>query len=60
MMDRFTASAVCLIVGLSLIVLGVADVAASASVMVIAGAALVLAPLLASVTDRRRSRRPAC
>jgi multisubunit Na+/H+ antiporter MnhG subunit len=59
MMDRFTASAVCLIVGLSLIVLGVADVAASASVMVIAGAALVLAPLLASVTDRRRARRPA-
>jgi multisubunit Na+/H+ antiporter MnhG subunit len=60
MMDRFTASAVCLIVGLSLIVLGVADVAGSASVLVIAGAALVLAPLLASVTDRRRSRRPAC
>jgi multisubunit Na+/H+ antiporter MnhG subunit len=59
-MDRFTAAAVCLIVGLSLIVLGVADVAASASVLVIAGAALVLAPLVASVTDRRRSRRPAC
>jgi hypothetical protein len=59
-MDRFTASAVCLLIGLPLIVLGVADVAASAGVSVIVGAALVLAPLVASVTERRRSRRPAC
>jgi hypothetical protein len=59
-MDRFTASAVCLLIGLPLIVLGVADVAASADVSVIVGAALVLAPLVASVTERRRSRRPAC
>jgi len=59
-MDRFTASAISLLVGLSLIVLGVADVAASASVSVIAGAALVLAPLVVSVTDRRRSGRPGC
>jgi hypothetical protein len=59
-MDRFSASAVCLLVGLSLIVLGVADVAGSPSVSVIVGAALVLAALVASVTNRRRSRRPSC
>jgi hypothetical protein len=58
-MDRFTASAVCLLTGLSLIVLGVADVAESASVSVIVGAVLVLAALVASVTDRRRPWRPA-
>jgi hypothetical protein len=38
----------------------VADVAGSAGVSVIVGAVLALAPLVASVTDRRRSRRPAC
>jgi hypothetical protein len=59
-MDRFSASAVSLLVGLSLIVLGVADVAGSASVLVIAGAALVLAPLVASLTDGRGRGRRAC
>jgi hypothetical protein len=60
-MDRFSASAVSLLVGLTLIVLGVADVAGSAGVFVIVGAALVLAPLAASVADRRRvGRRPTC
>jgi hypothetical protein len=59
-MDRFSVSAVSLLVGLSLIVLGLADVAGSASVSVIVGAALVLAPLAASVADRRRGGRPTC
>jgi hypothetical protein len=59
-MDRFTASAIPLLVGLALIVLGIADVAASASASLIVGAALVLAPLIASVADRRRGGRPAC
>jgi hypothetical protein len=59
-MDRFSVSAVSLLVGLSLIVLGVADVAGSASVLVIVGGALVLAPLAASVADRRRGGRPTC
>jgi hypothetical protein len=59
-MDRFSVSAVSLVVGLSLIVLGVADVAGSASVALIAGAALVLAPLVVSVADRRGRRRPTC
>jgi hypothetical protein len=57
-MDRFSLSAVSLLVGLGLIVLGVADVAGSASVSLIVGAALVLAPLAVSVADRRRRRRP--
>ena len=59
-MDRFSASAVSLLVGLSLIVLGLADVADNASVAVIVGAALVLAPLVASVADRRGEGRRAC
>jgi succinate-acetate transporter protein len=59
-MDRFTASAIALLVGLTLIVLGIADVAGSASVLVVAGAVLVLAPLIASFADRRGRRRPAC
>jgi hypothetical protein len=59
-MDRFSVSAVSLLIGLCLIVLGVADVGGSASVSVIVGAALVLAPLVASVADRRRRGRPTC
>jgi hypothetical protein len=59
-MDRFSASAVSLLVGLSLIVLGVADVAGNATVLVIGGAALVLAPLVASVVDARSGRRTTC
>jgi hypothetical protein len=59
-MDRFSASAISLLVGLSLIVLGVADVAGNATVLVIAGAALVLAPLVASVVDARSGRETAC
>jgi hypothetical protein len=59
-MDRFSLSAVSLLVGLGLIVLGVADVAGSASVSLIVGAALVLAPLAVSVADRRRRGRPTC
>jgi hypothetical protein len=58
-MDRFTTSALALLVGLALIVLGIADVAGNSSVSLIVGAALVLAPLVASVADRRRARRPA-
>jgi Flp pilus assembly protein TadB len=60
MMDRFTASALALLAGLGLIVVGLADVAGSATVSVIVGGALVLASLVASVADRRRGRRPAC
>jgi hypothetical protein len=60
MMDRFTTSALALLAGLGLIVVGLADVAGSASVSVIVGAALVLAPLAASVADRRRGGRPTC
>jgi hypothetical protein len=40
--------------------LGLADVDGSASVSVIVGAALVLAPLLASLADQRRDGRRAC
>jgi hypothetical protein len=58
-MDRFSASALALLVGLGLIVLGLADVAGSASVAVIVGGALALAPLVASVADRRREGRRA-
>jgi hypothetical protein len=60
MMDRFTASALALLVGLGLIVVGLADVAGSATVSVIVGGALVLASLVVSVADRHRGRRPAC
>jgi len=59
-MDRFSASAASLLVGVSLIVLGLADVAGSANVSVIVGGALILAPLLASVADRRREGRQPC
>jgi hypothetical protein len=59
-MDPFTASALSLLVGLALIVLGIVDVAGSASASWIVGALLVLAPLVASVADRRRGGRPAC
>lgn len=56
-MDRFTASALCLLVGLTLIVLGIADVGSSSDVMVIVGAALVLAPLGASFAPPNRTER---
>jgi hypothetical protein len=59
-MDRFTTSALSLLVGLSLIVLGLADVAGNTSVAVIVGAVLVLAPLVASVADRRSEGQRAC
>ena len=59
-MDRFTASALAFLAGLGLIVVGVTDVAGSATVPVIVGGALVLAPLVASVADRRHRKRPAC
>jgi hypothetical protein len=59
-MDRFTSSAVSLLVGVCLIVLGVAGVASSAAAVVFAGAALVLAPLVASVAIGGRRRGPAC
>jgi hypothetical protein len=57
-MDRFSVSAISLLVGLALIVLGTADVGASSSVSLIVGAALVLAPLLASIADQCRAGRP--
>jgi hypothetical protein len=60
MMDRCTASALALLAGLGLIVVGLTDVAGSATVSVIVGGALVLASLVASVADRHRGRRPAC
>jgi len=60
MMDRFTASALALLAGLGLIVVGLADVAGSATVSVIVGGALVLASLVASVADRHRRSGPAC
>jgi hypothetical protein len=60
MMGHFTASALALLAGLALIVVGLADVPGSATVAVIVGGALVLAPLVASVADRHRGRRPAC
>jgi hypothetical protein len=59
-MDRFTASALALLAGLGLIVVGLADVAGNGTVSVIVGGALVLAPLIASVADRHRGKRPAC
>jgi hypothetical protein len=59
-MDRFTTSALALLVGLALIVLGIADVVGDPSVSLVVGGALVLAPLVASVADRPRSGRPGC
>jgi hypothetical protein len=59
-MDRFSASALSLLVGLVLIVLGLADVTGSANVSLIVGGALVVAALVASVPDRRRGGRSAC
>jgi hypothetical protein len=60
LMDRFSVSALSLLVGLGLIVLGLADVAGSATVSVIVGGALVVAALVASVPGRRRGGRSAC
>ena len=59
-MDRFTTSALALLVGLALIVLGIADVASDPGVSLAVGGALVLAPLVASLADRRRNGRPEC
>jgi hypothetical protein len=59
-MDRFTTSALALLVGLALIVLGIADVASDPGVSLVVGGALVLAPLVASLADRRRDGRPEC
>lgn len=58
-MDRFSVSALSLLVGLTLIVLGVADVAGSASVTVIVGGVLVLAALAASAFSPRRGKKRA-
>jgi hypothetical protein len=55
-MDRFTASTLALLVGLVLIVLGIADAAGNAAVSLVVGGALVLAPLVASVVDRCNGR----
>jgi len=60
MMDRFSASALSVLVGLTLIALGIADAAGNSSVALIVGAALVLAPLVAVVADRRGGGRSAC
>jgi hypothetical protein len=59
-MDRFTTSALALLVGLALIVLGITDIAGDPGVSLVVGGALVLAPLVASGADRRRSGRPEC
>lgn len=59
-MDRFSASALSVLVGLTLIALGIADAAGNSSVALIVGAVLVLAPLVAAVTDRRGGGRSAC
>jgi hypothetical protein len=58
-MDRFTTSALALIVGLILIVLGIADAAGNSGVSLVVGGALVVAPLVASLADRRCNERPA-
>jgi hypothetical protein len=58
-MDRFTTSTLALVVGLVLIVFGLADVAANSGVSLVVGGALVLAPLVASLVDRRSNGRPA-
>jgi hypothetical protein len=58
-MDRFTTSAISLLVGLTLIVLGLADVGGNSSIALIAGAALVLVPVVASIA-RPRDRGRAC
>jgi hypothetical protein len=58
-MDRFTTSALALLVGLVLIVLALADAAGDSGVALAVGGALVLAPVVASVADRRCNGRPA-
>jgi hypothetical protein len=59
-MDRFTASALALLVGLTLIVLGLADVGGSSTVSLVAGAALVLVPVVAAIPAPRDKRRRPC
>jgi hypothetical protein len=58
-MDRFTTSTLALLVGLVLIVLGIADAAGNSGVSLVVGGALVLAPLVASLADRRCNGRSA-